>query len=94
MLVLVIYDISDNHTRNEIIKKLRHFGLHRIQKSAFIGNLKNNERNELENEFEEFISGFKDSIYVVPVCSECRRLTKIYSVEDRNLEDTSNFKIV
>ena len=39
MLTVVVYDISDNTSRSNLIKQLQHFGLHRIQKSVFIGYL-------------------------------------------------------
>lgn len=94
MLTLVIYDISDNHSRAGIIKKLRHFGLYRVQKSAFIGDLKSSEKIKLENGLEEFISGPKDSIYLVPICSECKELAKIYSMEERTLENIFDFRII
>ncbi|MEN4018767.1 MAG: CRISPR-associated endonuclease Cas2 [Methanobacterium sp.] len=94
MLILVIYDISDNHSRNGIIKKLRHFGLYRVQKSAFTGDLKSVERIELEKGLEEYLSGPKDSIYVVPICGECMKLTRIYSLKQRTLENNPNFQIL
>jgi len=94
MLILVIYDISDNHSRNGIIKKLRHLGLYRVQKSAFIGDLKSAERIELEKGLEEYLSGLKDSIYVVPICGECKKLTRIYSLKQRTIENNLNFQIL
>jgi CRISPR-associated protein Cas2 len=94
MLTLVIYDISDNHSRNGIIKKLRHFGLYRVQKSAFMGDLKSFERKELEKGLEEYLSGPKDSIYIIPICRECKNLTRVYSKEFRTIGKSSNFQIV
>ena len=40
MLTVVVYDISENTSRNNLIKRLQYFGLKRIQKSVFIGYLK------------------------------------------------------
>ena len=44
MLTLIIYDIEETKNRNDLIKKLRHYGLIRIQKSAFSGYLNHDKR--------------------------------------------------
>lgn len=94
MLTLVIYDISDNKDRNNLIKKLQHYGLHRIQKSAFLGNVSHSKRTELEEKVEENVSGPKDSIYFVPICHKCRGLTTIFSEDSRVLVDERNYRII
>lgn len=94
MLTLVIYDISDNTERNHLIKKLQHYGLHRIQKSAFLGELDSIKRTELEKAVEDHLSGPKDSIYLVPICDKCRNLTTIFSEDVRVLEDDKQYKII
>lgn len=94
MLIVVIYDISDNNTRNNLIKCLQHYGLHRIQKSAFLGNLSHIQREKLEEKLNSFISGEKDSIYVIPICDRCQELTKIFSKEEILLENHDNFRIL
>jgi CRISPR-associated protein Cas2 len=94
MLTLVIYDISDNKDRNNLIKKLQHYGLHRIQKSAFLGDINCSKRTELEGKVAEDLSGPKDSIYFVPICDKCRGLTNIFSEDDRILVDEKNYKII
>ena len=35
MMVIVMYDISEDAPRNNLIKRLRYYGLRRIQKSVF-----------------------------------------------------------
>jgi CRISPR-associated protein Cas2 len=94
MLTLVIYDISDNNERNQQIKTLQHYGLHRIQKSAFLGNLDQKKRSQLENNMQIHFSGPKDSIYIIPICDKCKDLTRIFSEEERVLEDRDQFKII
>ncbi len=94
MLTLVIYDISDNHERSRLIKKLQHFGLHRIQKSAFLGNLKSQKRIELGDVIQYHLSGPKDSIYIIPICDKCKDMTRIFSAEKRVLEESDEFKIL
>ncbi|MFU2191986.1 CRISPR-associated endonuclease Cas2 [Methanobacterium sp. MZD130B] len=94
MLTMVIYDITDNKDRNNLIKKLQHYGLRRIQKSAFIGNVSLSKRNELEGKVGENVSGPKDSIYFVPICHKCRGLTTIFSEDERVLIDDRNYRII
>lgn len=94
MLTLVIYDISDNQERNHLIKNLQHYGLHRIQKSAFLGILDKKKRLELENNMLTHLSGPKDSIYIIPICDKCKESTNIFSENYRVLEDSEEFKIV
>ena len=71
MLVFVMYDIVDNPTRTSLIKKLQHYGLHRIQKSIFCGFLSLNERLNLASELDFFISSERDTIILVPACESC-----------------------
>ena len=79
MLTFVSYDISENKDRTNLIKKLRHFGLHRIQKSFFAGELNLNERMDLLDELEIFLSSEKDSIIMLPVCENCKESINIFS---------------
>ena len=72
MLTIVTYDISDNTTRSYFIKKLQSYGLYRIQKSVFAGYLTVNERLDLADESESFLSSDNDSIIIVPVCKSCK----------------------
>ena len=71
MLVFVMYDIVDNPTRTSLIKKLQHYGLHRIQKSIFCGFLSLNERLNLVSELDLFMSSERDTILLVPACESC-----------------------
>ncbi|PIN72411.1 CRISPR-associated endonuclease Cas2, partial [Candidatus Woesearchaeota archaeon CG10_big_fil_rev_8_21_14_0_10_45_5] len=50
MLYWIIYDISENSTRSKIIGKCKDYGLFRIQKSAFIGDLSRNRAEALSIE--------------------------------------------
>lgn len=92
MLIFVSYDISENKSRTNLIKKLRHFGLHRIQKSLFAGVLNLNERMDLLNDLEIFLSSDKDSIIMFPICENCKDSvnifsdTRIYMPEDKEFE--------
>jgi len=72
MLTIVTYDISDNTTRSYYIKKLQSYGLYRIQKSVFAGHLTLDERLDLADETESFLSSEKDSIIIFPICKNCK----------------------
>ena len=73
MLTIVTYDISDNTTRNYLIKKLQSYGLYRIQKSVFAGNLSLKDRLDLAEETASFLSSDKDSIILFPLCKSCKQ---------------------
>lgn len=94
MLIFVIYDISDTPTRNRLIKCLQHFGMRRVQKSAFLGNLSQSQREGLEKYLDSYITGEKDSIYVIPLCDRCQELSRIFSKPDLELENRDNFRIL
>lgn len=68
---LIIYDISDDKQRNKIVKELKKRGLHRIQKSVFLGAAPPDLIDELESLFQAFIeqenSGAFDSYIILPL---------------------------
>lgn len=72
MLTIVTYDISDNTTRSYFIKKLQSYGLYRIQKSVFAGYLTLDNRMDLADETDSFLSSDNDSIIIIPVCKNCK----------------------
>ena len=47
MLTWFIYDISDDKVRNNIVKIAREYGLYRVQKSVFLGNVNKNKMDEI-----------------------------------------------
>jgi len=77
MLVWVIYDITEDKKRNNIAKKCKGYGLYRVQKSAFLGNLNANELDSLAVECEEIVNLETDSVYVFPVCDGCFKKVKL-----------------
>ena len=70
MLVWVIYDISENRFRSRVAKICKNYGLFRVQKSAFLGDLNRNEFDSLALECEATIEE-SDSVYVFPMCEDC-----------------------
>ena len=73
MLTVVVYDISENTSRNNLIKRLQYFGLKRIQKSVFIGYLELKERLDLVDDLDTFLSKESDSIIIFPLCENCKK---------------------
>ena len=67
MLTWVIYDIRSNKTRNKVIKKCKNTGLYRVQKSVFLGEIEDNEFDELKVELGDYIETDIDSIYIFPM---------------------------
>ena len=72
MLFWVIYDISENKVRNKVSSKCKNYGLQRIQKSAFMGELTHNTAEMLVLEVKEIL-GNMDCVFVVPTCKMCFR---------------------
>ena len=76
-LVWVIYDITADKIRNKVAKACKNKGLYRVQKSAFLGELNNNQWDELALMCEEIINKEKDSIYIFPMCSDDFKKVKL-----------------
>ena len=76
MLVWVIYDISDDRIRGKVAQICKGYGLYRVQKSAFLGDLNKNELDAIALECEEQIEE-SDSIFVFPLCDDCFKKIKL-----------------
>jgi CRISPR-associated protein Cas2 len=70
MLTWVVYDISSNRTRTKVAKRCLDFGLYRVQKSVFLGDIAVNRIEEIILFSRELMSLEKDSVYVFPMCHE------------------------
>lgn len=70
MLYWVMYDISDNKTRNSAVKACKNKGLYRVQKSIFLGQLNKNQKDELKIIMERLVDEVTDSIYIFPTSTE------------------------
>lgn len=77
MLVWVIYDITNNKTRNRVAIRCKQAGLYRVQKSVFLGNLNLNEIDELSLQCEEEIDTDTDSVYIFPMCDKDFKKVKL-----------------
>ncbi len=71
MLTWVVYDIVDTRKRDTVIRICKGYGLYRVQKSVFLGNLNRNELDSVALECKEAIDEGTDSVYVFPMCDDC-----------------------
>ncbi|MEW6222735.1 MAG: CRISPR-associated endonuclease Cas2 [Candidatus Hadarchaeota archaeon] len=70
MLWWVIYDISENKVRSCASSKCKNYGLVRVQKSAFLGELSKNRAEMLSLELKDVIKE-GDCIFLIPTCTNC-----------------------
>jgi CRISPR-associated protein Cas2 len=68
MLTWVVYDISKDRTRTKVAKRCLDFGLNRVQKSVFLGDLPSNRIDEILLFSRELLDLETDSVYIFPMC--------------------------
>ncbi len=68
MLVWVIYDVSENKRRNRIAKKCKAYGLYRIQKSVFLGDIPMQRADEIAEFSADLIDPKTDAVFILPCC--------------------------
>ena len=64
MLVWVMYDIADDKIRRKAIKICKNVGLYRVQKSIFLGDIEENDFDEVKLRLEDTLDLKNDSVYV------------------------------
>lgn len=94
MMTLVIYDISNDDDRTKLANLLQDFGLERIQYSGFKGDLNTHDRHILARQVKRFVTGERDSIYIIRLCGQCAGLCQIVSSKEVIFIDRSHVKIV
>ena len=77
LLVWVIYDIVENNIRQKVSTRCKSYGLYRVQKSVFLGDLNSNDRDSLALECEELIDIERDSVYVFPMDEQSFKQVKL-----------------
>ncbi len=70
MMTWVLYDISKNKTRTKIARRCLDFGLYRVQKSCFLGEVPPNRVEEILLFSRELLNLETDAVYVFPMCRE------------------------
>ena len=75
MLLWLIYDISDNRIRKGTSETCKDYGLSRIQKSAFFGDIKPEAVKYLSQDIEDILKrdagSEEDSVLIIPSCRAC-----------------------
>jgi len=66
-MTLVIYDISDDRVRSKVSAVCKRFGLSRIQKSAFLGEIPSSRRRELVEVLRRILRG-DGNIQIFVIC--------------------------
>jgi CRISPR-associated protein Cas2 len=77
LLVWVIYDIAENNVRQKVSTRCKSYGLYRVQKSVFLGDLDSNDRDSLALECEELVDIERDSVYVFPMDEQSFKQVKL-----------------
>jgi CRISPR-associated protein Cas2 len=77
MLVWVIYDIVNDKVRKKVSDSCKGYGLYRVQKSVFLGDLNSNQRDSLALECEELVDIDTDSVYIFPMDDKSFKQVKL-----------------
>ncbi len=80
MLTWVVYDISEDKVRTKVAKILKNYGLYRVQKSAFLGDLNRNRIDEIVLQCKELANEDKDSVYIFPMCEDDFKKVKMIGI--------------
>jgi CRISPR-associated protein Cas2 len=80
MLVWVVYDIVNDRVRTKVAKTCKGYGLYRVQKSAFIGDINRNQVDELVLRCKEITNTEKDSVYIFPMCEDDFKKVKMIGI--------------
>ncbi|PMP92170.1 MAG: CRISPR-associated endonuclease Cas2 [Caldisphaera sp.] len=67
MMLLVIYDVSDDSKRLKLSKRLMQFGLSRIQRSAFIGKASSSLAKDIERASSSIIDKSTDIVHLIKI---------------------------
>ncbi len=70
MLTWVVYDITKDKTRAKVARRCLDFGLYRVQKSVFLGDVAPNRVEEILLFSQELLDPATDAVYVFPMCRE------------------------
>jgi CRISPR-associated protein Cas2 len=80
VLTWVVYDITKDRTRTKIAKRCLDFGLYRVQKSVFLGDLASNRVEEILLFSRELLDLKTDSVYIFPMSRQDYEKVRIVGV--------------
>ncbi|MBK6930746.1 MAG: CRISPR-associated endonuclease Cas2 [Saprospirales bacterium] len=67
MFYWIIYDISRDRTRLKVSRACQRAGLHRVQKSVFLGKLRRKTLFALRTDFNRIVNWRTDKVFFVPM---------------------------
>jgi CRISPR-associated protein Cas2 len=70
MLTWVVYDISKDRTRKKICDRCLDYGLQRVQKSVYLGEVPANRVEEIIQFSKDLLNLETDAVYVFPMCRD------------------------
>jgi CRISPR-associated protein Cas2 len=70
MLTWVVYDISKDRTRKKIGDRCLDYGLQRVQKSVYLGEVAPNRVEEIIQFSMDLLNLETDAVYVFPMCRD------------------------
>lgn len=73
----MIYDIVNVKVRKKVSDSCKDYGLYRVQKSVFLGDLNSNQRDSLALECEELVDIDTDSVYIFPMDDKSFKQVKL-----------------
>jgi CRISPR-associated protein Cas2 len=89
MINIVTYDVPDDRLRTKIAARLFGYGLRRLQKSVFIGEMSRNKAEMLALELEDMVGGELADIRIFPVCEKCFEnqiiVSELYNIEEKEV---------
>ncbi|MBS7288763.1 MAG: CRISPR-associated endonuclease Cas2 [Candidatus Freyarchaeota archaeon] len=87
MKYLIIYDVTDDRLRGLVAETLKDYGLHRVQYSAFVGNLTRSKLNSLIVDLEKLFDGSNENVQIYPLCEVCFRGRRIIGRKRHMVDD-------
>ncbi|MFW6414083.1 MAG: CRISPR-associated endonuclease Cas2 [Verrucomicrobiota bacterium] len=91
MLIWVIYDITEDRDRTKIAKRCIEYGLQRVQKSVFLGDMPPHCADEIAEFSKELIDQDTDAVFILPCCEEDfskRRVVGKKDFDEELVQDT------
>ena len=92
---LICYDISGNSLRTKIGKKIIEYGLDRINKSVYLGNISESSLTNLELLIHQWIKAKgdpQDSLIILPVTAAQIQQIKVYGLNELDRDELSGDK--
>ncbi len=87
---LVIYDIENDRVRHRVSEACKDYGLRRVQKSAFRGELNTNRREMLFQRLQQTLGRRAGSIHIYVLCDRDARETLAIEQEVRDEHSTDS----